>query len=117
MNDGSEPGYLRSERTLWQLWQRNIRSAGCGPELRWSVKCFICAPQPLQAGVGTSSGLVAESGIVDNRWQISRIAAVQFETFFENKTPPKVVYLATAPFDEFNKGQDFAGLRAAARAA
>jgi hypothetical protein len=110
-------GYLRSERRLWQLRQRKIRSAGYGPELRWSVKCFIGPPQSLQAGAGTSSGLVAESGIVDNRWQISRIAAVQFETFFENKTPPKVVYLATAPFDEFNKGQGLRWPRATVRAA
>jgi hypothetical protein len=80
MNNGSGPGYLRSEMTLWQLRQRNIRSAGYGPELRWSVKCFIRAPQPLQAGAGTSSGLVDESGILDNRWQISRIASEQFET-------------------------------------
>jgi hypothetical protein len=61
MNDVS--GYLRSEMTIQQLWQRNIRSAGYGPALRWSVKCFICAPQSLQTRVGTSSALVAESGI------------------------------------------------------
>ena len=65
--------------TIQQLWQRNIRSAGYGPALRWSVKCFICAPQSLQTRVGTSSALVAESGIAYG-WQKSRIAAEQFRT-------------------------------------
>jgi hypothetical protein len=78
------PDYLRSEMTIQQLWQRNIRSAGYGSELRWSVKCFICAPQSLQTRVSTSSGLVAESGIADG-WQIIRIAAEQFETL------PKII--------------------------
>ena len=79
MNDGSGPAYLRSEMTIQQLWQRNIRSAGYGPALPWSVKCFISAPQFLQTRVSTSSGLVAEWGIADG-WQINRIAAEQFET-------------------------------------
>jgi len=79
MNDGSGTDYLRSEMTIQQLWQRNIRSAGYGPALPWSVKCFICAPQSLQARVSTSSGLVAESGIAEG-WQLNRIAAEQFET-------------------------------------
>jgi hypothetical protein len=65
MNDGSGPSYLRSETTLGQLSQRNIRSAGCVPELRWSAKCFICAPQPLQTRVGTSCVSGARSSIAD----------------------------------------------------
>jgi len=68
--------------TLRQLRQRNSRSAGCGPELRWSVKCFICAPQPLQTRMGISCGWVAESDIADG-CQINRIAAEQFETLLK----------------------------------
>jgi len=77
--DGSGPVYLRSEMTTQQLWQRNIRSAGYGSELRWSIKCFICAPQSLQARESTSSGLIAEWGIADG-WQKNRIIVEQFET-------------------------------------
>jgi hypothetical protein len=80
MNDGSGPSYLRSETTLRQPSQRNIRSAGYVPELRWSAKCFICAPQPLQTRIGTSRELVAGSSI-GNESQENRFAAVQFETF------------------------------------
>jgi len=80
MNGGSAPNYLRSETTLRQPSQRNIRSAGCVPELRWSAKCFICAPQPLQTRMGTSCELVA-GPFIGNEWQENRVAAVQFETF------------------------------------
>jgi hypothetical protein len=83
MNDGSGPDYLRTEMTIQQLWQRNIRSAGYGPALPWSVKSFICAPQSLQTRVSTSSGLVAEWGIADG-WQINRIAAGQFCSLSKN---------------------------------
>jgi hypothetical protein len=79
---------------MQQLWQRNIRSAGYGPALRRSVKCFICAPQSLQTRVGTSSGLVAEPGIADE-WQINRIATEQFGTLSKiNRRLTKVVYSA-----------------------
>ena len=65
MNDGSAQAYLRSEATLRQPSQTNIRSAGCVPELRWSAKCFICAPQPLQTRVGTSCVSGARSSIAN----------------------------------------------------
>jgi hypothetical protein len=88
MNHGSGSGYLRSETTLRQPSQRNIRSAGCVPELRWSAKCFICAPQPLQTRAGASCGLVAVSIIADE-WQQNRVAAVQFETFSKKNRQPR----------------------------
>jgi hypothetical protein len=113
MNDGSAPVYLRSETTLRQPWQRNIRSAGCGPELRWSVKCFICAPQPLQMRMGTSCELVAVS-VMPDKWQISRIAAVQFETFSEKTRQGRYLPLPTARSDG---GRGHHGPGATARAA
>jgi len=65
MNDASGAGYLRSDATLWQTSQTNIRSAGCNPEPRWSAKCFISAPQLSQMRAGASCVLGARSGITD----------------------------------------------------
>ena len=78
---------LRSEMTMLQLWQRNIRLAGYRPAARRSAKCLICAPQPLHTRVGASSLSVAEPGIGE-QWQMSRIAAEQFGTLPEINCGP-----------------------------
>ena len=87
MTDGAS--YLRSETTLRQPSQRNIRSAGCVPELRWSVKCFTLRAAAIADACGhflcigcafEHRGSIAEKNQADE-WQKNRFATVQFEAF------------------------------------